>query len=232
MSDIRDKIRKLLSLAEGQANEHESSRAYELASRLMMEHGIERDQLSPNEKVKMKYSEWFDLDQKWQLYAAMAAAELYGVQTLVHRGWEDKKFHFAGRADNVDAAQDTCAFILLQVEALYKAHLPKGMSQRQRADYRRDFKFSCASRVLTRCKDIARGIGGVKNAIVVHRQTLKDEISSFVGATRTMKSRAVAMRSSRAMIDGNRAGDKVDVNRKVAASTTSRSESSQRLAIS
>jgi hypothetical protein len=198
---------------------------------LMMEHGIERDQLNPTERAKLKYSEWFDMDHKWQLYCASAAGELYAVQVLIRKGGSQDRFHFVGRTDNVDAAQDTCAFILLQVEALYRSHLPKGLSQRERAAYRKDFKYACACRVLRRCQDIAKGVGASTNALVVHRATLQKEISDFVGPTKTARSRAVTVKSSRALLDGTVAGDKVDVNRKV-ASTTRNGAPSQSLLLS
>jgi len=67
---IREKIKKLLAVAEGQANEHESARAMELASSLMMRHGIDRESLG--EKPTVGEGSYFPIDYKWHRTTAQA----------------------------------------------------------------------------------------------------------------------------------------------------------------
>lgn len=220
MSDsIRDKIRKLLALGEGNANEAEAAQAMKMASTLMMRHGIEQDELRTTEqRAKVVQSEAQEASSDWHVYCAQAAAKLYGVKPLK----TPTGFLFVGRSDNNDAAMDTTVFIILQVEQLYKQSLPSGMTQRERAAYRRDFKRVCAGRVYDRCLDLSleepeAGSTGGGLVIYQHREKLQAEIDDFLSSFTlgTSKPRRTKAASSRAYNDGLSAGDRVDLHRKV-----------------
>lgn len=223
MSAIHDKIRKLLAMAEGQANENESAQAMKLASALMMKHGIDQSDIRDPDKVIE--GSWFDVDHQWQRLCASASGELYG--TVPFYSHNRKTFRYAGRPENVDASQDTLAFILLQVDQLYKHHLPKGMSKQERAEYRRTFKLSCAMRVLRRAQDIVKEqcsvdgdntpSGSTALVIVAHREQLEAEVNEHLnaaGAT-SRKTRPLSVKLTRGSVEGFAAGDNVDLNHKV-----------------
>lgn len=227
MSDIHDKIRALLNTAnDARGNDNERANAERIASMLMMRHGIAKDELG--EKATVIDGNKFEIAYKWYRFAASAAAELYGVKPFYTTGGPVLLCRFIGRPENIEAAQDTLAFYLLQVESLYKFHLPKGMTKKERADYRKTFKDQCAFRIYERVVKIVaeqtRATTKVSHAtalvVLEHREQLKleadDHISKMSGVRR-MKGVKVHSRSATAAIDGRRAGDAVDLNRKVNA---------------
>lgn len=221
MDTIREKIRKLLAVAEGQANEHESAQAMAMASALMMKHGINRDELG--DKSSVGEGSHFPVEYKWYKIAAQAAGLLYGTVAFGNYGWTT--FRFVGRPENIEASQDTLAFIILQVEALYKSHLPKGLSKADRAEFRRTFKQSCIMRVYQRCHDIVEEQKRVDAplsdcralVIVEHRKLLEEEAMDYINGAGgvTEKARAVKIRYTPGSVAGFAAGDAVDLHRKV-----------------
>lgn len=227
MSEIHDKIRAILATAaDERGNDNERANAERLASMLMMRHGISADELG--EKPTVGEGALFDISYKWYRFVASAAGLLYGVKPFYQTGGEVLRCRFVGRQDNIDAAQDTLAFYLLQVEMLYKAHLPKGLSKKERADYRKTFKEQCAARVYTRVhaivqeqtKAAAPTSDSTALVVIAHREQLDNEADEFIKAkadVKPMRAVTVANKSYTAAQDGRRAGDTVDLNRKVAA---------------
>lgn len=223
MTAIHDKIRKLLAVAHGNANEAESEVAMKMAAALMAKHQITQDELGVT-KEDVIHGDMFTASDKWQLHAAHAAGCLYGCSVVATRGYES--LGFVGRPSNINAAQDTMAYIVVQVEALYKAALPKGLMKRARAEFREDFKKACALRVYQRClkivDDLRREKDAVKgvNALVVqdHFKQLKLENDAFLGSLGMGK-----MKPSKALLTKDRvgthigrlAGDHIEINRSV-----------------
>ena len=215
---ILNKIRGLLAMAEGQANENESLQAMALASQLMTKYGIEQDQLKGPKKVSMAgEGDMIDLFKIHHRILAQAVGELFGCKTLNYN--KVKKLSFVGRPENVEACEVTFSWVVMQVEALYKEALPRGMPQTERAQYRKSFKLACAGRVYDRCVKLAdqpvEGVTGT--ALVVHRSQLSNEISDYFETrkVRTVKSRPVKTRHSGARIAGQNAGDRVKLRTEV-----------------
>lgn len=226
MSDIHDKIRKLLALAEGKANEHESAQAMAFASALMMKHGIDAAQLKKTDKHAIIDGDRFDLDARWMIVAGQAVGELFGTKIVTSK-WPKETIRFVGRSENVDASQDTLAFVLLQIERAYKIALPKGLTKGERATWRKDFKMAAAMRVLSRCQQIVaeqikptvatNSTGSTALVVVAHRQQLNEEISAHFEAAGVTTSRAMQIKykSSGAVGAGRAAGNNVELNAKV-----------------
>lgn len=218
MADIKDKIRKLLALADGKANDNESQRALELAHKLMMEHGIEQSQLEGSKKQSAGASPLTQFDRDWQLTCASTAAVLYGVRCIT-RG--SSGFYFVGRPDNNEMALLTTAYLIAQVESLYKQLLPKGLSQKERALWRRDFKRAASARVWYRVKDFIDVSASQSSgtALVIHKSQLNEEIDDYltsVGANiGKSRRRAKEYRSPEATYAGVVAGDSVDFHKTV-----------------
>ncbi len=221
MGDVREKIRKLLALGEGKANEHEAARAMELASELMMRHGIERDELKGDDAPRVIEGHRFNVDYPWYRFLVNAACKLYGTEAIYWRGGDVLRCNFVGRSENIDAAQDTLAFLILQVEALYKAMLPKGMTKAERADFRKTFKLACASRVYSRAwqiveDQVSKATKGTAIAIIDHRVQLQNEASAFINRNGPLpEMKQVTVKEGRGTIAGRSAGDAVDLNRSV-----------------
>lgn len=222
---INDKIKKLLAMAEHEgSNENEAQKAMELASMLMMRHGIDRAALmTPAAIIE---GTMLPVNYDWYRSAAHAASLLYGVTSLWYKGVTEQ-FRFVGRTDNVHVAEETFAFLVLQIERLYKQALPAGLSKAERAKWRKSFKLVCAQRVHSRCYAIAQNpktddltatqTGGTALAIINHRKELEEETSDYLGTKypgmKSVKKRAQTVSHIGAAIAGQEAGNRVDLNR-------------------
>jgi hypothetical protein len=135
---------------------------------------------------------------------------------------------FVGRPDNIDAAQMTYQFLCEQIEALYKHSLPKGLTQRERAKYRKEFKFTASLRVYNRACEIIRsmrageqieGTGSTALVVVSQLKQLEAEVNDFLSQVvggKEVKGRSVTIKEfTQGVADGRRAGDKVQLNKVV-----------------
>lgn len=184
-----DKIRKLLALASNNPNEEEAAVAMAKAQELMIKHGIEQDQLV-EKKPGVVYGEKVEFD-KWEEWACGAASAVCGTKALFYRS--EGYFKFIGRPDNIQASAMLYLFICDQIEKLYKISLPKGMTQKERAMYRKSFKYAAASAVLRKAREIEQNTtipGTSTELVVLHNQTLKDEIEDFLANVELKKPRA------------------------------------------
>ena len=147
-NSIREKIKKLLALAnDSGATEAEAESAMEMATALMMKYNLSVD-LDEERKTTIRGPHVMsNLDDKWHISAASAAAVLYSCRLIVMGGGG---FEFVGRPEAIDSVQDLTMFIVNQIEAQYKKHLPKGLSVSDRAEFRRTFKLACATKVHSR----------------------------------------------------------------------------------
>lgn len=223
MSDVLDKIRKLMALAGNNSNESEAARAMEMASSLMMKHGIEEAQLNVGKKVSHEIGETeiFKDQLAFHRILAGAVALLMGCTTYNYRGIDGVSF--VGREDNRNAARELYVYAILQVEQLYKTALPKGLSQGERSKWRKTFKLACSIRVNSRVHEILAtqsipGAGTGSTALVVcHRDTLTAEIDAY-GATRGVKvkkPKPVSYSHVGAAFAGHFAGNQVELNKGV-----------------
>jgi hypothetical protein len=153
MDPIKQKIVKLLNLANDKgASEDEAATAMRMAMGLMAKHGIEQSQLGngltpPRAKLGTFIRDKF---KPYQVTLASAAATLYGCRIVCFGKGGCAGIQFVGRPDNIEAAEMTSLWLARQVEAIYKASLPKGLDKRTRAEYRATFKDACANRVSSR----------------------------------------------------------------------------------
>lgn len=222
MSDIQDKIRKLLSVSrDSGATEAEQAQALKLAQRLMLKHGI-TEVKEENQEV-----DWGnvidDLDKKHHRTVAAGVAKLYGTQVII----DGKNFQFVGRPDTRDASEFTVNFICDQIDMLYRDALPKGMTKSQRAQWRREFKAACAYRVYSRMLEMVEelstddeqaqaAIGCTALVVKNHYVALIEEVDAFLtGKTKPRKSRPTVFKNKEAMDKGRLAGNKVKINQEV-----------------
>lgn len=227
MENIKSKIKKLLSIAYNTAaTEHEAESAMTMATSLMAKYNLQVD-LS-DEEVKPKSGE-IRCTQKaldsWEKLMVSTSATLYQCTSIVYG---NGGYRFIGRTHSVEAAEMTYEYLVEQINRLYKASLPTGLSVSDRAEYRRTFKWACAVRVHLRAKalleslrsndDKALEYTGSKALVIVQSfdQQL-DEARTFMDAE-FPDLRPVIQRSKKAGTgtrDGRLAGEQIKLNREL-----------------
>lgn len=226
MEDIKLRIAKLLAMGEhSSGNENEQAVAMKLAAKLMLEHGITRDQVAVGVKHEVKAGKHdTSADKKFMHFSAMAAAKLYGCSVLLFDGGR-AGFQFVGRQDNLDAAYVTYELIVQQIERFYKQALPRGLTKADRAEFRRTFKDACAVRVGQRAAKIMEELSlpdDTSNAassralvVVNHRALLKQEVDSFLATIKLKKPKTIAPSRGAGTGLGLQAGDKVKLRQEL-----------------
>lgn len=223
IASIKEKIRKMLALgaADSGATEDEAATAMRMAMGLMAKHGIDQATLGgakPTAKMAARVDRSIQPHEVW---LASAAGVLYGCRVLF---WKSGKhgFAFIGRSDNTDAAEMTMMWLTQQVESLYKQALPSGMTQKERAEFRRTFKVACAHRVLHRANafvanpiQIAADISSTALVVSGYFKELDAENKQVLAGIATRKSSARGTRSGSGTMAGYAAGDKVQLHRRV-----------------
>lgn len=223
MTSIKDKIRKMMALgAKGSgASEEEAATAMRMAMGLMAKHGIDQATLG-GPKPTARMAARVDREIKsYEVSLAQAAGFLYGCKVLFWKGGQHG-FAFIGRPDNTDAAEATMMWLTQQVEELYKAHLPRGMTQRDRAEYRRTFKTACANRVANRAAEFVRNphqiASDIKSTALVvgdYFKQLQVENAVVMADMSIKTSRSRGTKWGNGTMAGMKAGDAVKLHKQV-----------------
>lgn len=155
---LKAKIAKLMNMTvENGCTEDEQESAMRMAAGLAARGGIELESLrkkdataAERKAIKKTISQEFKIHQ---IFSAQAAAALYGCSLFLYDQGRGGLL-FVGREENIAMAEQTMFWLMRQVELLYKQHLPKGLTQRARAEYRKTFKAACAQRVYHRAVEL------------------------------------------------------------------------------
>lgn len=189
--NIKSKIVKLLALSRDRgASEAEAATAMTMATKMMLLHGINESELQTSKAVAGR-SENTKLERDWQEIIAQAAGNLFGCMALFTKALATGQpvFYYIGRPENHDAAKATFNYLCDQVERLYKAGLPPGMTQKNRANFRRTFKYACASRIYHRAAELVdemkrgehtQGANGTALVVQGYFDKLADEVEEFL----------------------------------------------------
>ena len=226
MDNIKDKIRKLLAVAHDKgASEEEAATAMRLAMTLMARHGIEQSQLGAEKPKVHVDAATSEAVKKYELRVAQAAGILYGCNILIKNYGKDG-FHWVGRPANIEAAELTYPWLLDQVEALYKASLPKGLSQTDRSEYRRTFKAACAERICMRAINLVKNPTAIEGSTALVVQGYFDELTaenrSAIESQFKTRPMRMSFRLGNGSIDGARAGERVKLRQEVNRTETKR----------
>jgi hypothetical protein len=184
------KISKLLNMTQANGcSEDEEANAMRMAAGIALKLGIDLDAIRPAgaPKPKLNRKQEYRGLKVYEAYCVEAAGILYGVEVECEN-FGKHGFTYFGREENVDMAEQTMLWLVRQVELLYKEALPRGLSKRDRAEFRGSFKDACGKRIWQRAKELvadmksndiaARETTG-HNALVVagHFDTLAQEIT-------------------------------------------------------
>jgi hypothetical protein len=171
MSDVRNKIRKLLALANDGTNEHVSEVAFNKARELMEAHGITEvgDDL---ESIAAHEGDYFcsNMKQPWHSILLSHVGKLYGCKPLNGGGVNWGRHRYFGMTHQIEAAEETFLFVVDQIETMYKIALKAfdgGLTKSQRAELRASFKDAAASRVGLRIKKILDARTSESRALVI-----------------------------------------------------------------
>lgn len=199
LKKAQERISKLLNMTvENGCSEDEQETALRLAAAAATKAGIDLEAFqaeaakSSGVAAPKRTAKYKGFSQTWkdhQIFAAKAAGELYGVD-VIH--YSDNRLSMVGREENIELTEQTMMWLMRQVELLYKQNLPRGLSQRDRAQFRKNFKVNCAHRVYLRAielmremrfNDAAAGQATGQNALVVqgYFETLKEERDRYYG---------------------------------------------------
>lgn len=162
---LLERIQKLLRVARGQANEHESAAAARAAARLMQDHQIEESEVILAELARGQRLTTADAGiwrrcPPWQGLLAVAVAHLFECEVKIcdhpgRVGRETVRF-FGYTADTIAA---TWAFDYLSSEILrladefWAAH---GSPHRRGAEARREYRMGAATAVLEHLRAVVR----------------------------------------------------------------------------
>lgn len=205
MTDIHNKIQHLLELANNNPSEDEAANAMDMARKLMMKYNIQLRDLGTVSSVS--YGEAHTLDRDYFKILGEAVRIMTGVSMVYFR---DETFKMAGTRVNVQIAHKLLMFLAEQVESLYKIYLPKGMSKRERAQYRKDFKRACAIRIRDRCNHARFHDNPVTGReLIVIQNELEKEVEAFLEQqlVRIVKSKTQIKLHTKGGRDGLMAGD-------------------------
>lgn len=187
-----DRLRKLLNMTEENGcskDEAETARkmAEAAADRLKIDINTILPKDAPKRKATAKYKS--EELKPHQALCAQAAATLYGIECNVYN-LGAQGIMFVGREELIEVAEETMFWLFRQVEELYKQALPRGLTQRARAEFRKTFKAACALRVSQRADALIRDFktntqsaqqATGHNALVVagHFETLSKECDDY-----------------------------------------------------
>jgi hypothetical protein len=212
IAKAKAKISKLLNMTvENGCSEDEQETAMAMAAGIATRLGIDLEaqrQKEPTAAQRKAIRKSFM--QEWKIHQAMAfeaAGRLYGCDVYTYSSGKGGLF-FVGRDENVELAEQTAFWLMRQVELLYKEHLPRGLSQSVRAQYRKTFKAACAYRVRERAYELMRQMktqdqaaqaATGQNALVVqgYFEQLKRENDAFWELTPEQKALADQRRLER-----------------------------------
>jgi hypothetical protein len=156
--NIIEKIRKCFALG-ASANEAEAAVAMSMGAELMAKHNITQAQVDAHVKAMddIVFAQ-IDLDKQHEAIIARAAATLYGCVAVFDKPEDPTSVSFFGNETQLQACGLTYASLVEQVEQLYQTHRPSSkngaVSRSERRDYRRNFRNTCAMRLLVKANEI------------------------------------------------------------------------------
>lgn len=211
-----DKIRKLLALARNNPNSAEAEVALGKAMKMMAEHGIQEGDIQ--EETQVGVLQKLVKDSIAISYLGSAAALLMGTvfAEVNGQGWV-----FVGRPQKCEASLEVLLFLLDEREKRYKEalQLREGlMNQRQRATFRKDFKYSFSVTMLSRAHKLnqhikAESVGS--NALVIHAEASTLEAEDFLRSkgSKIVQSKPRTYKDGAAVMGGITAAETVELNK-------------------
>mgnify|MGYP000238794352 CR=1 FL=1 len=183
-----EKIQNLLDLSRNNPSEEEAATAAAMAAKLMAKHNIEEHDLGHKSDTGWNGGGTFERDY-WRLLA-QGVGQLIPVSFTFRPSGRKLAYQWVGTKLNCQTAEQVLHFWAVQVEQLYKAHLPRGLSKKARAEFRKNFKRACAAGIIQRARQIK--MDQLKEhttgtALMVVEDELMKEVNEFLKDIPTAK---------------------------------------------
>lgn len=155
MSDIKDKIQKVLEIAKRGGTEAEAATALSLAHELLAKHNLSMSDVQreeSNEEDVVEFRAQGESNRQWQGIVWMSVSKLYFCQMYASSyalpsGKTGKSYVVVGRESNVETVKEVAGYLV----ALCKSLIEK----ESLADtlWKNSFKNGFASRIYDRCEE-------------------------------------------------------------------------------
>ena len=184
MSDIADKIKKMLALAKSD-NPAEAALAAGKAAELALKHGIDIDKLNAKPSMVEK---GITFSKEWETLIAANVARLHGVAVMT----DGNHILFIGRDDPSHVAAQVHYYLVNAVKAMNKlAVSSRGLQRHERAQFRKNFRhaasYEIARRLRQRLKELTtdnaqaqKTTGSTALVVQNHLKTSEDEAREFM----------------------------------------------------
>ena len=160
MSDkILDKVKKLMSLAQGQGNTNECANAFAKAQELLMRHKLTMADLDGFDEESSEPIEESDMEIygkriiAWKRYLADQVAKLNSCRTFTRSGRGNAKHLIVGRASDVEMVNYLVSSVIHQIDFLCKKAMRNGEGSGK--TFSNQFKFGAVETVIGRLKEVS-----------------------------------------------------------------------------
>lgn len=192
LDKIRERIRKLLALADNNPSPEEAALAASKASELALEYGLEIDRIREERGEKPLPPEWFYMDEEalsdphsWVGQLGQAVCEANGCRFIfVDCGPIGWKLAGVGRKDAQDIVRLTYAYISESLRRTQRKYIMKAQlgSAKARREYRYAYRMGYSMTVAKRITAWADGLRAQesKNALVLYRGDQLTVVDEFL----------------------------------------------------
>jgi hypothetical protein len=153
VTDAVDRVRKILRLARDRgASEHEAASAMEMASRIMLEHGLTDSDVEEPEELAFQ-SRPLAADETWKILVGSCCGALHACRVLRAASEEGRTVvMFLGRRTNVETAEETHEFLVDQIQRSYEEKVRELQWARtpRPPDFEETFKDAMAMKLIDR----------------------------------------------------------------------------------
>jgi len=214
--EVIERIRKLLALAGGSANEHEAAVAASCAADMMDRYHLERAQvevgtgervISPIEDEAL--GDGADRVVQWRLQLASALAKIHGCRAYWCRG-----VTMLGRRDDIRAIGYSYAYLSNEVDLLAeKAWQAQSDKARPRA-WKNAFRVGCVDRIAVRLREARQREAGPSSAAALailrrDHEEVETKWAAYLAEGTMQKASPATVSSHMGYTAGQEAGDGV-----------------------
>lgn len=225
MTNIEERIRKLLALAGNNTNAAEAAAAAAKAAELALEYGLELEKIaaSKGEKLPIGYKpihEPVSDPHDWMNYLGRSICEANGCRFIwfeMVEGWVGCAI---GRDQAIDASRIMMAYLLESMKRTQRTYIASlGLSTpKARAEWRYAYRFGYVMTVGKRVEEWSDSLKNTKGALVLYQAGQLAEVDEFVkGMHIQEKDEKAKPVNAEAYKAGVRDGGQVSVNRQMEA---------------